>query len=64
MSKLTEREIRELSWREGEKYGLVNTETKVLDSTSKFEEFPKNVLSKIREGHPLYGKLELVNRPE
>lgn len=61
---MTEKEIKELPWAPGEKYGLVNIETKQLDFTSKFESWPKSVLSKIREGHPMYGKLELVERPE
>lgn len=63
MKELTESEIKALAWAPGDRFGLVNKENRELEVTSMSEYYCKSILAKIRQGHPRYGKLQLVKRP-
>jgi hypothetical protein len=62
MNKLTQQEIDALPWNPGEKFALVDKETKSLSYTFSTEEQLKEVLDLMGVYHPLYKKLQVCKR--
>lgn len=64
MEDLTPEEIAALPWNPGETHSLVNRETKSMNHSSDSKEWLESVLGKMTPKHPLYSKLQLVERPK
>lgn len=56
-------EIKNLGWYSGERYALVNTETKSMFFTSDTKESCTDALKRMTSKHPMYSKLLLVENP-
>lgn len=63
MKNLTKKEIALLPWNGGEKFSLVNREDKSMVYSAEDEETLKAALVTMTQKHPLYYKLQLVQRP-
>lgn len=63
MDELTADEIASLPWNPGEKYALVNRENKSMEYASDSKEWLEGTLQRMTPKHPVYAKLQLVERP-
>jgi hypothetical protein len=64
LKKLTLDEIAQLPWGPGEKFALVNMETKSLLYTSDVKDWLVKTLERMTTKHPVYHKLQLVENPK
>lgn len=64
MKNLSKLEIKNLLWAPGEKFALVNRETKEIFIGSDTKKFCEDALIKMTPKHPKYDKLQLVEKPE
>jgi hypothetical protein len=61
---MTSEEIKKLPWAQHENYALVNTETNSIMIGSDTIDFCIETKKKMGINHPLYNKLEIVERPK